>query len=175
MDDTADGTRSSTQNKSRRRRRRRRKGKQQQAQPKKHHKKEPKEEAPTLSMVMTPNLPCVAIGDDIWTNNIIFCLTGADYGALRRTCKHFDRLLCSKNNKNHKLTINNFWKLQCKFLLRIPFIVENHFKPIDNDWYSFYIQLRYILFGLQIIENDTSMRGHFTIHYSILQGMCTMS
>ena len=83
----------------------------------------------------------------IWTHIIIQFLNVDEFISLSNTCTYFDSLL----NSERENVIAQFWKLNCTSMLNISFLRKNHFKPINNNWKQFYIELKTILMGLKLI------------------------
>ena len=97
--------------------------------------------------------------DEIWINNIIFFLDIYDFSSLTQTCCDLNKLL------TRNMIQNIYWKKKCEVLLNTSFMSRNNsdnsdnsgnsngqsetfhqcFKPINNDWKQFYIEMKIIL------------------------------
>lgn len=82
---------------------------------------------------------------DVWSIVVDF-LDYKEIISINHTC----------NDLNNPIS-NRYWEKQCKALFNIHFLCENHFKPVDNNWKQFFIDLNNVLFGLELawpIEHD---------------------
>ena len=121
--------------------------------------------------------------DSIWTNKIMTLLKDDECIALGLTCHYFNDL----SNRQSKVLID-YWQSHCKSILRIPFLLNDYFEPLNNNWKQFYIQLKRVLGGLKWfpvngtgmslivlilkIKNPKTAQSHFFLFFILFVVFC---
>ena len=116
--------------------------------------------------------------DDIWINYIILFLDIYDFLSLTQTCCDLNKLL------TRNIIQNVYWKIKCGLLLNTSFIPSNNsdnnnahvqsetfhqcFKPVNNDWKQFYVEIKIIYKEWDFANGDLSKQINESLFFDLI-------